>query len=90
MEGEDRLVGLDHWRRSWVAELRQVEVGVVVLVGFEVQIRRERIAKSVGQRLDGISKGINAKARTNRRLIGVQFILRGFFLSFFLGFLRVP
>ena len=73
-----------------MAELPQVEVGVVVLVGFEVQIRRERIAKSVGQRLDGISEGINAKAKTNRRLIGVQFILRGFFLSFFLGFLRVP
>ena len=90
MEGEDQWAGLDRWGRSWVAELLQVEVGVVVPVGFEVQTRRERTAKNVGRRLGDVSEGINAKAGTNRRLIGVQFVLRGFFLSFFLGFLRVP
>ena len=71
VEGEDQGVGLDRWGRSWVAELPQVEAGVVVPVGFEVQTRRERTAKNVGQRLGNVSEGINAKVGTNRRLIGV-------------------
>ena len=63
MEEEDQWVGLGRWRRSWVVELPQVEVGVVVPVGFEVQTRRERTAKNVGQKLGDISGGINAKGR---------------------------
>ena len=51
-----------------MAELPQVEVevGVVVPAGFEVQTRRERTAKNVGQTSDDVFQGRNAKEGTNR------------------------
>lgn len=78
---------LDCWRRSLVVGL--LEAGVVGLVGFEVQTRRERTAKRVEGTSDVRFPGVNANCGTNRCLICVQFILRSFFLSFLLRFFRV-
>ena len=57
--------------------LLEVGVGVVVQVGFGIQIRRERTAENVERISDDISRGESAKAKTNRRLscVRVQFIL---------------
>ena len=53
-------MGLDRWQRSLVVGLLGVEVAVVGPVGFEIQTRRERTAKSVKGTSDDATLEINA------------------------------
>lgn len=63
---------------------------MVGLVVFEIRTRRERTAINVVQISEDIFPEMNAQTETNRRLICIEFILRSFFFSLFLRFLRVP
>ena len=47
MERKGQQLGLDRWEKSLVVGPLEVEVAVVGPVGFEIQTRRERIARNV-------------------------------------------
>ena len=81
---KDQRTCLDHSQRSGMAELLEVEVGVVARVGCEIPGKSEHGGRgSLKDRMDfrRCARRTNAKAKTHGRPICVEFILRSCFQS---------